>query len=63
MRPLYAEAGIQEYWIANLRDDCLEVYRDPQAGETYREARILQRGQSTDIAALPGVVVAVDEVL
>jgi Uma2 family endonuclease len=63
MRPLYAEARIQEFWIANLRDDCLEVYRDTQPDGTYRDARILQRGQSTDIAALPGVVIAVDEVL
>jgi len=63
MKPLYAEAGIEEFWIANLRDDCLEVYRGPQSDGTYRETRILQRGQSTDIAALPGVVVAVDEVL
>ncbi len=63
MRPLYAESGIQEFWIVNLRDECLEVYRGPQPDGTYREVRILQRGQSTDIAALPGVVVAVDEVL
>ncbi len=26
---LYAEAGIQEYWIVNLIDNVLEVYRDP----------------------------------
>lgn len=26
---LYADAGIQEYWIVNLVDDVLEVYRDP----------------------------------
>jgi hypothetical protein len=55
--------GIEEFWIANLRDDCLEVYRGPQPDGTYREMRMLQRGQSTDIAALPGIVVAVDEVL
>ena len=34
-----------------------------QPDGTYRETRILTRGQSTDIAALPGIVVAVDEVL
>jgi Uma2 family endonuclease len=60
---MYAEAGIIEYWIVNLVDDCLEVYRDPQPDGTYREARVLRRGESTDIAALPGVVVAVDEIL
>lgn len=26
---LYAEAGIQEYWIVNLIDNVLEVYRNP----------------------------------
>lgn len=26
---LYADAGIQEYWIVNLIDNVLEVYRDP----------------------------------
>ena len=26
---LYARAGIQDYWIINLVDDRLEVYRDP----------------------------------
>jgi Uma2 family endonuclease len=63
MRPLYAESRIQEFWIANLRDNCLEVYRSPQPDGTYQEARVLKRGQCTDIAALPGLVVAVDEVL
>jgi Uma2 family endonuclease len=63
IRPLYAQSGIPELWIVNLRADCLEVYRGPQPDGTYLETRILQRGQSTDIVALPGVVVAVDEVL
>jgi Uma2 family endonuclease len=26
---IYARAGIPEYWIVNLLDRCLEVYRDP----------------------------------
>ena len=26
---LYARAGIQDYWIVNLVDRVLEVYRDP----------------------------------
>ena len=33
---LYARAGIVEYWIVNLVDGVLEVYRDP---ESVREAR------------------------
>jgi Uma2 family endonuclease len=62
-RPMYAEAGIIEYWIVNLIDECLEVYRGPRPDGTYRDERVLKRGQSTDIAALPGVVIAVDEIL
>ena len=37
MRPLYAESGIQEFRIANLRDNCLEVYRGPRPDGTYQE--------------------------
>ena len=36
-RPLYAESGIQEFRIANLRDNCLEVYRGPRPDGTYQE--------------------------
>jgi Uma2 family endonuclease len=34
---LYASAGIPEYWIVNLRNQRLEVYRDPapMTGEPY----------------------------
>ncbi len=34
---LYAGAGIPEYWIVNLRNQRLEVYRDPipMTGESY----------------------------
>jgi Uma2 family endonuclease len=28
---LYARAGVQDYWIVNLIDRVLEVYRDPDA--------------------------------
>lgn len=62
-RPLYAEAGISEYWIVNLNDDCLEVHRLPQADGTYRDVQTWKRGQEIDIAALPGIVLAVDDIL
>jgi len=62
-RPLYAENGIQEYWIVNLIDDCIEVYRQPQPGGIYTEPRIAKRGESIAILALPELVVPVDDVL
>lgn len=61
--PMYAEAGIQEFWIVNLIDDCLEVYRQPTAGGGYDDFQVLRRGQEIEIAALPGAIVAVDDIL
>jgi Uma2 family endonuclease len=63
MKSIYAESGIAAYWIVNLVDECLEAHRGPRPDGTYQEERVLRRGESTDIAALPGVVIAVDEVL
>jgi Uma2 family endonuclease len=33
---LYARAGIQDYWIVNLVDRVLEVYREPEPDPTAR---------------------------
>lgn len=60
--PLYAEAGVGEYWIANLIDECVEVYRDPQPNDTYADKRVMKLGETLSIAKLPGVSVAVDDV-
>ncbi len=62
-RPLYAENGIVEYWIVNLAEACIEVHRQPRPDGTYQEVRTLRRGQTIDLAALPGCTVAVDQVL
>ena len=49
--PLYARAGISDYWIVNLQDGILEVYREPvqtSAGWGYRLVQSLRR---TDVVA------------
>jgi Uma2 family endonuclease len=38
--PVYAAAGIPEYWIVNLIDRTLEVHRDP-AGADYRHNEVI----------------------
>lgn len=50
--PLYARFGIPEYWIVNVPDRCVEVYRNPQNGQ-YSDKRILR-----DIDVLRPVLVA-----
>jgi len=61
---IYAAAGIPEYWIANLREGALEVRREPEREQArYRELRTLRPGERVELAALPGAVVAVAELL
>jgi Uma2 family endonuclease len=40
---LYAEAGIREYWVVNLKNLQLIVFRDPQNGE-YRSQQTFTTG-------------------
>ena len=64
---IYAQAGILEYWIWNLADESLEVYRDPHAppaGDAlYQTKRTFRRGDSVAPLAFPDFEVAVSEVL
>jgi Uma2 family endonuclease len=39
-RPRYAQAGVAEYWILNLTEYCLEVYRDPAGGDYQSYLRL-----------------------
>ncbi len=49
---LYARDGIQEYWIVNLQDDQLEVYRDPQR-ERYTTSFTVKPGTNQACLAFP----------
>jgi len=62
-RPLYAQAGISEYWILNIPEECLEVHRQPQPDGIYSSVQSLRRGERVEIAALPGLTLGVDELL
>jgi Uma2 family endonuclease len=52
--PLYAENGIKEYWIADVINRRLEVYRNPQPDGTYQSTQVLQPGDRIDLVAFPG---------
>lgn len=61
---IYAAAGIPEYWIVDVRGQRVEAYREPVAGERrYRMRAFLQRGDRLEPAALPGVSIAVSDLL
>ena len=58
---VYAEAGIPEYWVVNLRDMTVLMFRDPDAG-TYRSEQTLDSGVIHPLA-LPDTAVSVSRLL
>ena len=59
--PLYAAAGIPEYWIVDVQNETVEVYRDP-AGSSFASVRQYRRGESLSPSAFPDLRIAVDEI-
>jgi len=55
---LYAEAGVQEYWIVLGGERRVEVYRRPAKGQ-YLEKDVCGLGGTIESASVPGVRVAV----
>lgn len=63
---LYARAGLADYWIVNLVDGVLEVYREPwREGRRwrYRTVAILGREASITPLAAPAARIAVADLL
>jgi Uma2 family endonuclease len=60
--PIYARAGIREYWIVDLAGESVEVYRDPSP-DGYRLIRLLKHGDRIAPEAFPDVEIAIDDVL
>lgn len=60
--PIYAQAGIEDYWIVDLVNMQLLVFRQPVDG-VYRSVQALARGDTIGPLALPDVTIAVSEIL
>ncbi len=58
---LYAEAGILEYWIVNVKARRVEVRRDPQ-GNAYRSVEVFRPGQDVCPLAFPGIAFPVSRI-
>ena len=65
-RRLYARAGIQEYWIVNLNDDSVIVYRKPSAPRQrdadFESKQTYRSGDRLSPLALPDYSLAVDDI-
>lgn len=66
---VYARAGVREYWIVNLTERCVEVYRDPapladaRSGWAYRTAQQSRPGDHLVPLAAPGARIPVTSLL
>ncbi|MGH2361895.1 MAG: Uma2 family endonuclease [bacterium] len=66
---LYARAGLADYWIVNLVDRVLEVYREPSPdpaasfGWRYRSVEVFGREASVSPLALPSAHIRVVDLL
>jgi Uma2 family endonuclease len=59
---LYAECGVPEYWIVNVRDRIVEVHTEIARG-AYTRVVPFKPGQRVPIGAFPDVLVGVDDIL
>jgi len=57
---LYARAGIPEYWIVNLVETTVEVYRDPDPGAgAHRAIAVATPGTPLASTSVPGLTIDV----
>ena len=59
----YAQAGVSEYWIINLVDRQLEVYRQPLLVGTYADFRVYSLGELVAPLSMPAQAIAVSNLL
>ena len=60
--PLYAASRVAEYWIVNVRERCIEVFRDSD-GIGYRTKSVHGPEERVGLATFPDVTISVAEVL
>ncbi len=62
--PIYAAAGVPEYWIVNLTERCVEIYRQPwPKRRRYAVTLKASPGETITLAALNDTSVAVANLL
>ena len=59
---IYAQSGVQEYWLVDLDDRSVSCHTEQRGGE-YQKLRQYRSGQSIAPEALPSCAIAVDVLL
>ena len=58
----YAACGITEFWILNLEDDVLEIFRQPE-GNGYRESLTIPSDGTASPLAFPDVSIPLADII
>jgi Uma2 family endonuclease len=61
-KAVYASARIPEFWILDLKDSLLLVFRDPARGD-YKTFLHFRRGDAVSPLSFPGMFIAVSDLL
>lgn len=59
---LYAESGVEEYWVVNLVAQAIEVHVSPRGG-IYQTTRSYERGETVRLRHFPDVEIDVATIL
>lgn len=59
---LYALHNVPEYWLLNLNDSCVEVYRQPH-GDCYGEKTTLRVGDTVTLSQLNQITINIADIL
>ena len=60
--PKYAEAGIQEAWLVDLKRDAVEVHTDP-GPNGYGVVKTLRRGERLSSSVIASIDLSIDDIL
>jgi Uma2 family endonuclease len=58
---VYAEAGVEEYWIVLVEERAVEVYRRPVNG-VYQEKTVTATGSKLVCGSVPGLTISLAEI-
>jgi Uma2 family endonuclease len=61
-RPLYAEAGVPEYWIVDCGAESIELHRGPAAGGYRDVTRVTGAAEPVSPLAFPDVSLRLAEI-
>jgi len=59
---LYALHNVPEYWLLNLNESCVEVYRQPH-GDCYGEKTTLRVGDTATLSQLNQITINIADIL